>query len=110
MTNPTTARALRPPVAARRGWRRHFRDAYERCGHSQDSVAAALGWAQQAVARLLSRASGRVLNLDQLESLRDDPATRDAWLLFLKLHALEGGVVLEDASARDSEGKAASHG
>jgi hypothetical protein len=95
VTNDTPARALRPLVAMRRGWRRHLRDAYERCGHSQDSLAAALGWPQQHVARLLSRASGRVLNLDHLESLRDDPATRDAWLLLLKLHALEGGVVLE---------------
>lgn len=94
MTKATTERLLRPIVAARRGWRRHFRDAYERCGHTQDSLAAALGCAQQRVARLLTRDSGRVLNLDQLEALRDERATRDAWLLFLKLHALEAGVVL----------------
>lgn len=97
MSFPITARPFKPLATTRRGWRRHLRDAYERCGHTQDSLAAVLGWAQHQVARLLNRDSGRVLNLDQLEALRDDRATRDVWLMLLKLHALEGGVVLIDA-------------
>lgn len=97
----TTAQSLRPLADAAEGWREHLRTAFDRTGHTQASIASALGCVYQFVQRWVTRDENvqRNLTATHLEALRDNPCTRDAWLHFLQLHALAGGATVADARA-----------
>jgi len=92
----TTARPRRIAACGLDDWREQFRAAMHETGCTQDVIAAVLGVSQQRVSMLVRERIG----LDQLEQLRDDPATRDLWLAFMRRHLARGGAAM-DACASD---------
>lgn len=100
MTDRAPAHApstLRPLAHAHDDWREHMRTAYQRTGHTHDSIAAVLKMARKHFSKLFDRALKRHLHAAHLEALRDNPCTRDAWLLFVQQHCLRGGATVTDA-------------